>query len=249
MNDWWSAGAFIVAGLLVGALAAALARRVLDRPTRRDALRQVARPTAALLFWLFAAAGLIAALASTSPETLDPIPSDLLAWLPRAGVAGLIMIGGYVVAAAAATGTRRITTRATGHPQPIVEATTRVAILAAAAVLALSQLGIDTTILNILVAAVALSVTLALAGIAVVSGRHIARSVAAGRAVADLITPGTRITLSGHTGSVERVTATHVVLTLDNGDTAALPLSATDHGALVIHPGDGEETPRRDPAS
>ena len=73
-----------------------------------------------------------------------------------------------------------------------MEATTRVAILAAAAVLgAKPQLGIDTTILNILVAAVALSVTLALAGIAVVSGRHIARSVAAGRAVADLITPGT----------------------------------------------------------
>lgn len=240
MNDWWRAGAFIAAGLVIGALAGALARRVLDRPTRRAALRQAAKPTAALLFWLFVAAGLIAAVASTSPETLDPIPSDLLAWLPRAGVAGLIMIGGYVVATVATTATRRLATRATGHPQPIAEATTRLAILGAAAILALSQLGIDTTILNIVVAAAAFGVALALAGIAVIGGRDIARSVAAGRAVADLIAPGVRITLSGITGSVDRVTATHVILVLDDGDAAALPLSETDHGSLLIHRTDGE---------
>jgi hypothetical protein len=235
MNEWWTAAAYLAAGTTAGVVVGVLTRRLLDRPHRRLALRQAARPTAALLFWLLVAAGVVAAVASNSPETLDPIPSDILHWLPRAGVAGLLLIAGYVFATLATAGVGRAATRATGRRQPVAEATTRAAIFAAAGILALSQLGIDTTILNIVVAALAFGIALALAGIATVGGRQIARSVAAGRSVADILVPGTRITLLDHTGAIERVTATHVVICLDNGDDAVLPLSATDHNPLVVH--------------
>lgn len=235
MNEWWRAAGYIAAGVTLGVLAGVVSRRVLDRPRRRDALRQAARPTSALLFWLFVAAGLVAAVASTSPATLDPIPSDILAWLPRAGVGGLLLIGGYVLATISAAAVGRAATRATGRRQPLAEAATRAAVIGAAVVLALSQLGIDTTILNILVAAIAFGTALALAGLTTVGGSHVARSVAAGRSVAALVAPGVRVTLAGYTGIVQQVTATHVVVDLDDGDEVVLPLSTADHSPLVIH--------------
>ncbi len=235
MNEWWTAAVYVVAGVVVGAVLGALVRRFLGRSKRREALRQVARPTSALVFWLFVAAGLVAAVASTSPETLDPIPSDVLAWLPRVGVAGLILIAGYVLGTLAAAAVNRTAVRATGRRQPVAEAATRFAVIGAATVLALSQLGIDTTILNILVAAVAFGTAFALAGVAIAGGRHIARSVAAGKAVADLVEPGRRITLGGYTGPIVKITATHVVIALDDGSQAVLPLSESDHAPLLIH--------------
>lgn len=162
----------------------------------------------------------------------------MLGWLPRAGVAGLLLIGGYAVATIASAAVGRAATRATARRQPVVEATTRIAVNGAAAVLALSQLGIDTTILNILVAAAAFGVALALAGIAVLGGREVARSIAAGRSVSHLLTPGSRITFTGYTGTIREVSATHVVLVCDDGATAVLPLSAADHAPLIVHTSD-----------
>lgn len=234
MNEWWRAAAYVGAGVLAGIVAAGLTRRALDRPQRREAFRQAAKPTAALLFWLLVAAGLIAAVASTSPETLDPIPSDILAWLPRAGVAGLILIAGYVVATLATATVARTATRATGRRQPAAEAITRAAVLGAAGVLALGQLGIDTTILNILVAALAFGITLAAAGIAVVGGQASARSVAAGRSIAPFVDTGDRVALGATSGQVEAVTPTHLVVRDDDGDRVLLPFALTDEHPLRI---------------
>lgn len=236
MNDtWWWAAAFIATGLAAGTIAAITARRVLDRPSRRSAVRQAARPVSAFLFWILVAAGLVAAVASASPDTLEPIPSDLLAWLPRLGVAGLILIGGYVIATAVATGVARTAARATGSSQPFLEAATRMAVLAAAIVLALTQLGIDTTILNILVAAVAFGVTFALGGIAIIGGRDTARSVAAGKTISEHLELGDRITIAEHTGTLEQLTATHAVIATDAGNAVIIALASTTSRDVVIH--------------
>jgi small-conductance mechanosensitive channel len=234
-NKWWWAAAFITGGLLLGTLAGITARRILDRPTRRPAIRQAARPAAAFLFWLLVAAGLIAAVASASPDTLEPIPSDLLAWLPRAGIAGLILIGGFVAAAIISAGVARAAARATGNRQPLLESSTRIAVISAAAVLALTQLGVDTTILNILVAAVAFGATLALAGIAITGGRHVAQAVAAGRTLSPHLRLGDRITIGDQTGTLEQLTATHAVLTVDTGDTAIVTFGESPRLAVTIH--------------
>lgn len=235
MNDsWWLAAAFIAAGLVVGTCTAITARRLLDRPSRRPALRQAARPVSAFLFWILVAAGLVAAVASASPDTLEPIPSDLLAWLPRLGVAGLILIAGYVVAAAVATGVARTAAHATGTSQPFLESVTRAAVLAAASVLALTQLGVDTTILNILVAAVAFGVALALAGIAVTGGRDIARSVAAGKAISEHLRLGDRITIGEHTGTLEQLTATHAIIATDADQDIIIALASTNSRDVII---------------
>lgn len=241
-DSWWLAAAFVAAGLILGTVVAVAVRWLLDRPARRPALRQAARPISAFLFWLFVASGLVAAVASASPDTLEPIPSDLLSWLPKLGVAGLILIAGYVIATAVSVGVARAAARATGAGQPLLESTTRFVVLSAAVVLALTQLGVDTTILNILVAAVAFGVALALAGIAVTGGRDVARSVAAGKAVSDHLNIGDRITIAGHTGVLDRLTATHAVLGTDVGDRVVVAFAMTTAHDIVIHRDEAETT-------
>ncbi len=236
-STWWLAGGLVLGGLLLGSVTAVVARRLLERPSRRQAVRQAARPAASLLFWVFLSAGLIAAVASSSPDTLRPIPSDVLAWLPRAAVAGLILIAGFVLAGAVSAAIGRVANRASGRRQPMLESASRTIVISAAGVLALTQLGVDTTILNILIAAVAFGVAAALAGIAVLGGRDIAAAVAAGRSVVEHLDVGDRVTIGGFTGVVERLTATHAVLNLDNGDRAVVVLSAVTDEALVVHRG------------
>jgi small-conductance mechanosensitive channel len=236
MNEsWWWAAAFIASGLVVGTFAGVTVRRLLQRPGQRLAVTQAARPAAAFVFWIFVASGLIAAVASASPDTLEPIPSDLLAWLPRAGIAGLILIAGYVLATIASAGVSRTAARASGSRQPLLDSATRASVLGASIVLALTQLGVDTTILNILVAALAGGVVVALAGIAIIGGRDIARSVAAGKALAPHLEPGTRLTMAGHTGELTQLTATHAVISLDDGDLAVLPLTLAGASAVIVH--------------
>ncbi len=234
MNDtWWWAAGLIAAGLALGVIASIAARRYLGSSARRPALREAAGPAATLLFWLFVAAGLIAAVASASPTTIEDIPSDLLGWLPRLGVAGVILIAGFVIATIASTGVARAARSATGRSQPGVETTVRLGIIAGAVVLALTQLGVDTTILDVLVAASAFGVALALAGIAIVGGRDTARSVAVGKSIAEHLEIGARVTVGRHTGTLQRLTATHAVVTTDVGDTAIVAFSSIDD--LIVH--------------
>lgn len=234
MNEtWWWVVGLIAAGLILGAIASAIARKYLGDEQRRPAIREVAMPAGTLLFWLFVAAGLIAAVASASPTTIEDVPSELLAWLPRLGVAGIILIVGIVLANVASAAVARTVRRATGQRQPVVEATTKTAIIAGAVVLALTQLGVNTTILDILVAALALGVAVALAGIAIVGGRDTARSVAAGKSLSEHLEIGARISCHGHTGTVERLTATHAVVASANGDRSIVSFALMDD--LIIH--------------
>ncbi len=234
MNDtWWWIGGLIAAGLILGTIASALARKYLGNEQRRPAVQEAARPASTLLFWLFLAAGLIAAVASASPTTIEDVPSDLLTWLPHLGVAGIILIVGFVVANIGSAAVARTARRATGQRQPAIEGTVKAAIVGGAVILALTQLGVDTTILDILVAATAFGVALALAGIAIVGGRDTARSVAAGKSLAEHLEIGSRVTFNGHSGTLTRLTATHAVIDCGAGERKVVSFSSLNDITLL----------------
>ncbi|MEZ5250804.1 MAG: hypothetical protein R2713_16825 [Ilumatobacteraceae bacterium] len=83
--------------------------------------------------------------------------------MPRAVVAGLLVITGRIVAGVVVTAVGRAMLRATGRQSKGALRTVEVTIIALVALVAAGQLGIDTTILNILVAAIAFGGALALA--------------------------------------------------------------------------------------
>ena len=99
-------------------------------------------------------------MATLSPETLSPLPRQILNWLPNVIAAGLVVLGGYAVAAAASRSVARAFERATGNRSRLAERTLRTVIIAGAAILALGQLGVETTILIVLTAGVVLAAAL-----------------------------------------------------------------------------------------
>lgn len=216
-EKWIWAAVAIGAGLVVGAVLAVMIRRALDREESRPALREIAGPLSIFAFWLAVAVGLVTAVAVSSPETLEPIPADILAWLPDAAIAGLLMIGGYALGLTLATALRRGLARATGQRHRPLERAVRVAVFAGAVILALSQVGVDTTVLNILIAAAAFGIAAALAGIVIVGVRSVAPDVAAGRNLQRVLDEGSRVRVAGIEGVVVELQISHAVLETEEG--------------------------------
>lgn len=223
-ETWFWVGVSIGGGLLLGSLIGIATRRVFDNDSRRPALRQIAQPLSLFSFWLCVGGGLVAAVATASPETLRPLPSRVLEWLPNVAIAGVILIGGYALGLTIAAAVGRSVGSATGIRQRSIERTVRGGVVGGAAILAFSQLGVDTTILNVLIAAIAFGVVSALAGLAIVGGRRVAEDLAAGRALEPEIEPGDEIEVAGVMGTVERMTATHLVL-VASGTRVLVPYS------------------------
>lgn len=205
------------AGLLLGVVAGAVIRRVLDRPERRPALRDVAGALSVFTFWMLFATGVVVAVSVSSPERLEDVPTDVLDWLPKLAVAGLLLIGGYALGLTLATAVGRGIERASGRRNRLLERAVRTAVFAAALVLALRQIGVDTTIIDIVIAGLVFAVAAAMAGTAIVGGREVSAHVAAGRTVQRLVTVGTLVEVGDVAGGVVEVEVAHLVVATGRG--------------------------------
>lgn len=235
IDPWiWATGAVIV-GLLSGVVGAALVRRIIlkgreDRPEINDA----ARATATFLFLFFAAVGVIVAIGFTNPETLEPIPADVLRTSPRILAAGLILIAGRAMAFAVGGLVNTALEGSSGRVRAQITSTVRLLVYAAALVLALSQLGVDTTILSIITAAVTFGLAGAFALLVGLGGRELGGDLAAGRYLHRMVRVGDRIEYAGGSG---RIVALHpATAELDPGDGTSVhvPHSVLMRGELRI---------------
>lgn len=217
-ENWIIALAAIGAGLVVGAVAGAVVRRTLSRESRRDAVREVASPASIFVFWLATSTGVVAAMATTNPETLEPIPSDILRWLPNVLAAGLILLAGYAVSVVVSGSLGRGFTQATGRRSRLAERTLRSAVMVGATILALGQLGVETTILIVLIAGTVAAVGLATGLLAGLGGRDVAASIAAGRILRGEINEGQHVMIDGEPMQVMRLGAASVTLQSLTGD-------------------------------
>ena len=214
---WIWAGAAIVCGVLAGAVVGLILRRLLDREDRRPALRETAAPLSLFAFWVLTATGIVLAIAVSSPETLKPIPRDILDWLPNVALAGLLIIGGYALGVTLAATVGRAFSRTSGVRQRTLERAVRTAVFVGAIIFALSQLGVDTTVLNILIGGIAFGGAAGLAGIAIIGARSVAGHVAAGRSLQAALTLGAEIRVGELTGVVVETQIAHVVLETETG--------------------------------
>ena len=243
-DDWVIALVAVGVGVLLGAVAGAVLRRMLSRESRREAVREIAAPASIFVFWLATSTGVVAALATTNPETLEPIPSDLLRWLPNVLAAGLILLAGYAVSVVVSGSLGRGFTRATGRRSRMAERTLRGAILVGATILALGQVGVETTILLVLIAGAVAAVALAAGLLAGLGGRDVASSIAAGRILRSQITEGRHILIDGEPMEAVRLGAASVTLQSLTGErTMILTYSRLlDDRIILLNP--PNETPR-----
>ena len=198
MNEWISAAIAVGAGLIIGSVVSRIVRNQMAK-SKVAALRESASAIAGLVFSGFIIVGLLVALGFVSPDDLDQLPSDLIAFLPKAISAAIVAIGGNIAGtfAQAAVAKAVAGSGAASRFAPVI---VRFAILTAAMILAAAQLGVDTTVINIAVAALLFGVAASLALLTGLGGRQVAGEVAAGRVWRRSLEAGDRISASDVAG-------------------------------------------------
>jgi len=237
MSTWLVALLILASGIVIGTILSPILRRLIGRADRPEAVRQLAPVIASFVFWMLVAFALVAAVSVTSPESLKPLPARLIAYFPKVLVAGLLVIGGTIVGTLAGMAIGRAVLRATGTRNPQVERGVKLLIVGLTAVLAVAQLGINTTIIDLILAAICFGLAAASALLIGLGGRDVARQLAAGRAVRDVLQVGDRVELAAVSGRVVAVRATMVELEDITGDRVFVPLAhVVEHGLRVHRP-------------
>lgn len=146
---------------------------------------------------------------------VDDIPSLLSA--------AIVIIGANVLAQLVQAALERTVARMPGNAGRNRPNIVRLSILTFGAILAAAQLGVDTTIINIAVAAALFSIGLGAALMVGLGSRAVTGEVAAGRAVRRLLAPGDHIEAGDVSG---------VVTNIQSG---AVEVSAGDQSVLIPH--------------
>lgn len=234
MNKWLGGGIAVAAALIVGAVLARVVRNLIDRPSRPEGIRKAAAPIASLVFSAAVIVGLIVALGFVDPDSLDQLPQQLIDYVPRALSAAIVVIAARVAASFLAVAIER----SLGHAPPAVRlrvpGIVKGAIMAAAALIAATQLGIDTTVLRLAAAALFFSIGLAAALMIGLGSRRISSEVAAGRALRRMVSEGDHVALAGVAGRVAQVHPTAIELTTDDGEVVLVPHSQLIESSITL---------------
>ena len=198
MNEWISAAIAIGGGLVIGSIVSRIVRSRLAKSSI-PALRESASALGGLVFSGFIIVGLLVALGFVSPDDLDQLPSDLISFLPKAISAAIVAIGGNIAGTFAQSAVAKAVSRS-GAAARFAPMIVKMAILAASLILAAAQLGVDTTVINIAVAALLFCIATSVALLTGLGGRHIAGQVAAGRVWRHSLEAGDRIRAKGVAG-------------------------------------------------
>lgn len=227
----WATGAVIV-GLLSGVVGATLGRMIVlngreDRPEVVDA----ARATAIFIFLFFCVIGVVVAVGVVSRESLRPLPAELLSYSPHVLAAGLIVILGRALGHALHAYTVRALARTSTRLRAQLAESLRFVVTVVSVVLALRQLGVDTGVLNILVAAVVFGLALAFALLVGLGGRELSRELALGRYLHRILSVGDRLSVAEVDGLIVALHPATVEIELDDGSSVHLANSQV-FGAL-----------------
>jgi hypothetical protein len=241
MNHWILALIVLGSGLLFGEIAGRLIRRSLDREGRSPETREMARPLGTFVFWAGTALGLFFAVGTTSPRTIRQIPDTSLVYLPNLLLAAVFLIAGYALSIGVSTAVGQSALRASGVRHRGLERLLRVTIMGASIVLALSQVGVDTTILVVVLVALLGAPALAFALLTGLGGREVASNLAAGRALRGQVRPDAYLVCRGVDGRMVRgtVVAVHPVtveVLSDDMATVHVPLNVLLQQPFEVQP-------------
>ena len=238
IDSWiWAVGAIVV-GLLSGVVGAALVRLAIvkGREARLEVL-DAARATSIFVFLFFAAIGVVVAVGVTSPDTLRPIPAKLLAYSPHVLAAGLILIAGRAVAFGIAGWVKSALAESTTRMRGKLAESVRVVITLASGVLALRQLGIDTTILNIAIAAMLFGLAAAFALLVGLGGRDLGREIVTGRYLPRIVRVGDEIAVGEVSGIVVAMHPASIEVMAEDGTCVHLRNSQVFEQNPRVHSG------------
>ena len=223
--DWILFAGFIVGGIVVGRIAGGLTNRMLSKESRPEPIQDAAKPLSSLVMYGFIITGLMASLGILQPEAAKEIPKDLIAWMPQVLTAAIIVIGANVVTSFVQAALRPMMGRSSASVQRQVNMAVKALIVGLASVIAVSQIGIDTTIINIALGALFFGVAASMTLLVGMGGQPVAREVAASRAVRRLVAEGDQVSVGNVVGTVVSIRPTAVEVRDVSGSITLVPSS------------------------
>jgi small-conductance mechanosensitive channel len=227
------AAAVLVVGIALAFVGRAAAARLLGRvlPGDEARTRKQVRGAARGVMWFLIVATVIVATSLLAPNLLSDIPAQVLRFLPRLGVALVILWVGAVVANLLRQVVEASLTGIGVAQAPVIGRIAYWVILGLAILMAADQLGIETAVLQ-----TALFILLLIAGVAVaiavgLGGRALAGNVIAGRYVDDRFTVGERIEVDDWKGTIVEVGLASVTISDSQGELVEIP-----NGYLLSRP-------------
>lgn len=227
---WFIAVGLVAAGIVLGSVVGGLVRRALNRPDASDARKQLADPAGSVALSVVLALSLVAALGVADPESLNELPKGIVSFLPKALIAGLMMLFGSAIATLAASAAGSALIKATGSPQRHLTRLVKSVLMGAFTILAVSQLGVNTRIVDMVSGGIIFSVALSAALLAGLGGRATAAEVAAGRYLRRIIKPGDHVASVHAAGVISRMHGVTVELESDSPEAG----SAQDDAMITI---------------
>jgi len=225
----------VAVGLISGMVGAGLVHRIIKRRQRgRPEAEDFARATALLLFLFFVALGIIVAVSFVNPESLESVPVELLRASPRLLAAGLIIIVARAFAYALSGMATTMLAASTGRARRQVAALGRWTVYIVAGVLVLNQLGVETTILTILIGAGAFALAGSFALLVGFGGREVGTELAAGRSISRIIDVGDDIVVDDLQGQVLALHPTSVELLVADGDIMHVANTRFTRGDVIV---------------
>lgn len=231
---WILAAVFLGAGLIIGAALGWFVRRRLIVARGGDATSSIAGASGLFVFWIFVIIGALAAVGMVNPDTLEDVPRQVLDYTPRLLSAGLILLAGYALGLAASRLVSFGLERASGRTAVRITNVVRWVVVTAAVILALAQLGVDTTILVILVGVAAAGFALSGALLIGLGGRDIAREIAAGRYLTRYVTTGSVIESGEEAGRIVTFHPATAELETTNGHRRHVPYTRLLAGGVTM---------------
>jgi len=240
-EQWIWAAVALGSGLLLGELGGRLVRAARGGADRPPAVRANARAMGSFVFWTSTAIGLVIAVGVLDFDTLADLGSTISDALPKMLLALVMLIGGYAVAVAVAAAVGQSALRASGVRQKNLERFLRVIIMVAASVLALTLLGVNDTMLAVLLAVVVAAPALAMALLSAFGGRDVASQLAAGRALRHQLREGWTLACADTDGGsiVGRIVVIHptsVEVELPDGSHLHVPNRRLLEGPFSVRP-------------
>jgi small-conductance mechanosensitive channel len=227
------AAAVLVAGLILAFVARAVTARLLARVLPGDQSRASSQIQGAArgVMWFLIVAAVVVSASLLAPDLLTDIPAQVLRFLPRLGVALVILWVGVVVA-----GLLRQVVEASLTSLQVAQAAMigRIAygvVLGLAILMAADQLGVQTRVLQTAVFILLLVAGLAVALAVGLGGRALAGNVIAGRYVDDRFTVGEQIEVDDWKGTIVEVGLASVTISDGQGELVEIP-----HGYLLTRP-------------
>lgn len=220
-----------VLGVLVaGGIAALVGRLVVDRLLRRllpedERGRRQRRSAARGVFVFLLVVTVAAAVSVVAPTLFADVPAQVLGFLPKLGVALVLVWLGAVAATLLGQLTRGTLRRLEVTGAELLAKAVYWTVLGLAILLAADQLGVETAAAQRLVF-VSLALVGAAAALAVgLGGTALAGNVVAGRYVDDRFSVGERIEVGDYSGEVVEVGIASVSVAEQDGTTVEIPHS------------------------